>query len=112
MSNPHDYDFYCDVALKPEADIKKVFENERILAFHHTKPYWETHIVVVPKEHIWDLRHASPTLLAEMMTVIQQIIKKLPESDLDRGVQVVTNLGPRQDTPHLHFHIGVGKKIK
>lgn len=112
MSNQNDYDFYCDVALKPEADIKKLLENERILAFHHTKPHWETHIVVVPKEHIWDLRHVSLALLAEMMAVIQQVIKEIPESDLEKGVQVVTNLGSRQDTPHLHFHIGIGPKIK
>ncbi|MFN3188275.1 MAG: hypothetical protein ACK42D_01895 [Candidatus Paceibacteria bacterium] len=56
MSNPDDYDFYCDIALKSGAGINKIFENERILAFYHTKPYWEKHIVVIPKEYVWDSR--------------------------------------------------------
>lgn len=112
MSHPDDYDFYCDIALKPNADIKKVFENEHVLAFYHTKPYWETHIVVIPKEHIWDLRHASPALLTEIMLAMQYITQGLSDQELDKGVQVLTNLGSRQDTPHLHFHIGIGAKLQ
>lgn len=67
MSHPDNYDFYCAGALKPGADIEKVFENEHALALYHTKSHWETHIVVVSKEHVWDLRHASPALLTEIM---------------------------------------------
>lgn len=112
MSKPDDYDFYCDVALKPSADINKVFENERILAFYHTKPYWEKHIVVIPKENVHDLRTINQGILAEIMNVIQGIIQSLPEEEVAKGIQVLTNLGKRQDTPHLHFHIGIGEKTK
>lgn len=112
MSKPDDYDFYCDVALKPGADIKKVFENEHVLAFYHTKPYWEKHIVVIPKEHVWDLRSVDQDILAEIMIVIQDITKSLSDEENAKGVQVLTNLGKRQDTPHLHFHIGIGEKTK
>ncbi len=112
MSHQDDFDFYCEVALKPDADIKKVFENERILAFHHTKPYWETHIVVIPKEHIWDLRHLPPALLAELMAVVQTLCQNLEEPAISSGVQVLTNLGSRQDTPHFHIHIGIGAPLQ
>lgn len=112
MSNRDDFDFYCEVALQPGAPIEKVYENEQILAFHHTKPYWERHIVVIPKEHILDLRQLTPTLLTELMATIQNITNTLSEEDLAKGVQVLTNLGSKQDTPHVHFHIGIGQKIK
>ncbi|MFM2339547.1 MAG: hypothetical protein RLZZ360_183 [Candidatus Parcubacteria bacterium] len=114
MSNPDDFDFYCDVALKQDADIEKVFESDRILAYYHTKPFWEKHIVIIPKEHIWDIRHVTDTsLYEEILTVARDIIRTIPEEELqNKGVQLLTNIGKWQDTPHLHFHIAIGDKIK
>ena len=42
-------DFYCDVAIPHVQELEVMHEDEQILAFHHTKPHWRTHIVVVPK---------------------------------------------------------------
>jgi histidine triad (HIT) family protein len=114
MSSPADYDFYCDIALQPGANIRKVFENERVLAYHHTQPFWETHIVVIPKQHVWDLRAVEdPGLLAELLIVSRDIMRTIPQSELDtKGAQLLTNLGKFQDTPHLHFHIAIGSKIR
>ncbi len=114
MSTRDDYDFCCDYALQPGALIEKVFENKRILAYYHTKPYWEKHIVIIPKEHLWDLRAAyDTTLLGELLTVARDILKAIPQSELDaKGAQLLTNLGKFQDTPHLHFHIAIGSKIR
>lgn len=114
MSSPSDYDFYCDYALQPDADIKKVFENERILAYYHTKPYWETHIVIIPKQHLWDLREVDDSsLFSELLVVARDILRTIPQTELDeKGAQLLTNLGKFQDTPHLHFHIAVGKKLR
>ena len=32
--------------------VEVVMENDDVLAFHHTRPHWAVHIVVVPKVHI------------------------------------------------------------
>lgn len=113
MSKQDDFDFYCDVALKPDAEIEKVFENEKILAFYHTKPFWETHIVVIPKEHVWDVRHVEDTtLFSELFAVCRDILKTFPQEELDKkGAKILSNVGTFQDTPHLHFHIAIGGKI-
>jgi histidine triad (HIT) family protein len=29
-----------------------VEENELVLAFHHTRPFWPVHVVVVPRRHV------------------------------------------------------------
>ncbi len=42
-------DFYCDVALKGLMPLKK--RSEHVLAYHHSRPYWPVHIVVIPKKH-------------------------------------------------------------
>ncbi len=114
MSKPEDFDFYCDVALKPDAPIEKIFENDRVLAFYHTKPFWEKHIVIIPKEHMWDVRHVEDgQLFKELFEVARNILRTVPQSELDeKGAKILTNLGKFQDTPHLHFHIAIGKQIR
>lgn len=114
MSKQNDFDFYCEVALKPDTEIEKVFESDRILAYYHTEPFWEKHIVVIPKEHLWDVRHVDDTsLYEEILTVARDILRTIPEEELqNKGAQILTNVGKWQDTPHLHFHIAIGNKIR
>lgn len=49
-------DFYCDVALPNIGQLNLVHDGDAVLAYHHTRPYWSVHIVVVPKSHIASLR--------------------------------------------------------
>lgn len=44
-------DFYCDMALSGKVPLDIVAETEQVLAFHHTRPFWPVHIVVIPKAH-------------------------------------------------------------
>ena len=32
-------DFYCDVAIPSAAELDIVFDDEHVLAFHHTRPF-------------------------------------------------------------------------
>jgi len=45
-------DWYCENVINGDLNIDKVYESETILAFHHTKPFWEHHIVVVPSFNV------------------------------------------------------------
>ncbi len=105
------FDFYCEEALSGSTPIDIVFESDIVLAYYHTKPFWQTHIVIVPKKHIKDLAHVVDEdmyILEEMMRVARDLAK---DFDLKDGIQLLTNLGKWQDTPHLHFHFAVGEKI-
>ncbi len=42
-------DFYCDEVLSVRTPVTIVRETDDVLAFHHTRPYWAVHIVVVPR---------------------------------------------------------------
>lgn len=114
MSKQDDFDFYCDVVLKPDAKVEKVFENEKVLAYYHTKPFWEKHIVVIPKQHIWDIRHVEDVVVfSEVLAACRDILKMFSQEELDeKGAKILTNLGKFQDTPHLHFHIAIGNPTK
>ncbi|MDP1743458.1 MAG: HIT domain-containing protein, partial [Candidatus Amesbacteria bacterium] len=32
--------------------VKKVYQDDQVMAFYHPKPFWETHIVIVPTHKI------------------------------------------------------------
>jgi histidine triad (HIT) family protein len=103
-------DFYCDEVFSGRALIEKVDETEKVLAYHHTRPFWETHIVVVPKEHVDSLLTVGNDLLIELIDVAKKIASKVLQ---EKGAaRVLTNLGDYQDSKHLHFHVYSGKQIR
>ena len=105
--------FYCDIALKGEAFLEKEFESENVLAYHHTRPFWPVHIVVIPKKHIDSFTTLSDNdteILLELIKVIKLLAQKVEKEN--GAARILTNLGKYQDSKHLHFHISSGEPIK
>ena len=101
-------DFYCDEVLSGKTLVEKVLETENVLAYHHTRPFWKTHIVVIPKVHVDSLLTVDNDLLIELLDAVKTIAAQLME---EKGaVRVLTNLGNYQDSKHLHFHVNSGKQ--
>ncbi len=99
-------DFYCEEVFSGKTPVEKIFETENVLAYHHTRPFWPVHIVVVPKRHVESLLEVDSDLLIELFDVIKQVSAKVFG---DHGAaRVLTNLGEYQDSKHLHFHINSG----
>lgn len=102
-------DFYCDVALPNKDKLDIVLDTEDALGYHHTKPFWETHIVVVPKQHIPSLTqtdNADERILCSLLRAVQEVARDL---EAEQGAaRVLTNLGDYQDSKHLHFHVFSG----
>ncbi|HEX6125918.1 MAG TPA: HIT domain-containing protein [Pyrinomonadaceae bacterium] len=103
-------DFYCDEVLSGKTRVEKVFETDNVLAYHHTRPFWETHIVVIPKTHVDSLLTVDNELLIELLDVAKTVAAQVMR---DKGAaRVLTNLGEYQDSKHLHFHVYAGEKIR
>lgn len=106
-------DFYCEEVLSGNTKVEKILETENVLAFHHTRPFWETHIVVIPKKHISSLltlEQSETELFLELFEVIKTVAAKVVE---EKGAaRVLTNLGKYQESKHLHFHINSGEQIR
>ena len=106
-------DFYCEEALSGRTPINKVRETDNVLAFHHTRPFWPVHIVVIPKRHISSLLTLEPgdnELLIELFDVIKLIADKVVAEH--GAARILTNLGKYQDSKHLHFHINSGDPLR
>lgn len=103
-------DFYCDFVLNNKIEVNRVKETDRVLAFHHTKPSWTFHVVIVPKQHITRLVELEDMgLIQEIFEVAKEII--LEHSLQDKNYKIITNGGSFQDSQHLHFHLVSGERI-
>lgn len=106
-------DFYCDEAISGKTPIRVVIETEEVLAFHHTRPFWPVHIVVVPKTHVpslTDLGGNPDSLLYRVLDVVREVAAQVEKEH--GACRVLTNLGRYQDSKHLHFHILSGAPLR
>jgi histidine triad (HIT) family protein len=113
MSNYNGNDFYCDIAIPKQISLQIEYEDDDVLAYHHTKPFWPLHIVVVPKRHIpsfTDRNEGDDEIVLAALTVVRQLALKV-ERKLGE-CRILTNLGRYQDSKHLHFHVSSGPPIE
>jgi histidine triad (HIT) family protein len=102
-------DFYCDEVLSGRVQVTTVCETDNVLAYHHTRPFWPTHIVVIPKRHIPSLLTTAESdgpLLLELLSVVREVAREVVAQQ--GACRVVTNLGKYQDSKHLHWHVCAG----
>ena len=103
-------DFYCDSVLSGRIAVRVVAESAGVLAFEHTRPTWQTHIVVIPKQHIRQLVEVrDAALFSEIFTLMAGIIRE--RGFAESNYKIITNGGSYQTTPHLHFHLVSGAPL-
>ena len=93
--------------------VKVVKETDKVIAFWHPKPFWEKHIVIVPKKVIKSLVSISPgqiEYISEVYTVAKQIVEDLNWEKA--GYTISINGGKKQEVSQIHFHLQSGKQIK
>lgn len=95
-----------------------VYENDKVLAFNDINPVAPVHVVIIPKEHIADVRALNPenaSAVADIHLAAAEIAKKLGIAD--RGFRLINNCGrdAGQTVFHLHYHliggVALGPKI-
>jgi histidine triad (HIT) family protein len=106
-------DFYCEEVLSGKTKVDVVCETDDVLAYHHTRPFWPTHIVVIPKRHVSSLltlEESDVQLLLEMISIVRKVAEQVVAEH--GGCRVLTNLGKYQDSKHLHWHVSAGEPLK
>ena len=103
---------FCKIAAG-EIPSKKVYEDDKILAFYDISPMAPVHVLVIPKTHVDSvaaITEETAPLVAHIFSVIPKIARELK---LEGGFRVVSNCGDDagQSVEHLHFHILGGQKL-
>ncbi|MCH5300431.1 MAG: histidine triad nucleotide-binding protein [Ruminococcus sp.] len=103
---------FCKI-ISGKIPSNKVYEDDKILAFHDISPMAPVHVVIIPKEHIC----CADKLNEENSQVVAHIFSKIPEIakllNLENGYRIVNNCKEDggQTVLHLHFHLLGGKKL-
>jgi histidine triad (HIT) family protein len=89
--------------------VRRVHETPTVLAFHHPRPAWPAHVLLVPKRAARGLLELGPAELPLVVDVLEAA--RAVEAALGLGGQrrvLVVNGGAYQDVGQLHFHLAVG----
>lgn len=104
---------FCKIA-KGEIPSKKVYEDDKVLAFYDIEPAAPVHVLVIPKNHIGsinEINNENSSIVAHIFEVINKIVVEL--NIADTGYRVVSNCGDQggQTVSHLHFHLLGGRNL-
>lgn len=84
--------------------VRRLRETETLMAFHHPKPAYPFHVLLVPKKAVASLKDFNPTdmaFLTDLYSTVQSLVNefRLP------AYRLIVNGGEYQDFPQLHFHL-------
>jgi histidine triad (HIT) family protein len=84
--------------------VKRLRETDTLMAFHHPKPSYPFHVLIVPKKAVVSLKEFDPTdttFLSDLYSTVQSLVNEfqLP------AYRLIVNGGEYQDFPQLHFHL-------
>lgn len=104
---------FCKI-IKGEIPSKKVYEDDKVLAFHDINPEAPVHVLVVPKEHIESvngINESNADVVSHIFLTINKIVKDLGIAE--SGYRVITNTGKDggQTVSHMHFHVIGGREL-
>jgi histidine triad (HIT) family protein len=84
--------------------VKRLRETDTLMAFHHPKPAYPFHVLLVPKKAVASLKEFDAkdvAFLSDLYSTVQNIVNEfqLP------AYRLIVNGGEFQDFPQLHFHL-------
>jgi histidine triad (HIT) family protein len=101
---------FCDI-IAGKKPSRKVYEDDKVYAFEDTRPQAPTHVLIVPKRHIIDIKSAKSED-AEVIGYSHLIAARIAqERGIEDGYRTVYNVGPKagQSVFHLHLHLIGGR---
>jgi histidine triad (HIT) family protein len=105
---------FCRIAAGT-IPCRKVYEDERVLAFEDIKPMAPVHIIIIPRRHIDTLMDVDPEGAADLQAMMSaaRVVARLKGVDR-KGFRVVINCNEEggQVVFHLHMHLLGGRKLR
>ena len=103
---------FCKIIAR-ELPASIVAENDSVIVIKDIHPKAPTHLLILPKKHLSDLREAKAVdvaLLANILFMSQELSKKL---DAPGAFRLLFNNGPEvgQKVFHMHAHFLAGEHL-
>src|SRR5574341_457896 len=84
--------------------VDRLRETETLLAFHHPKPSYKFHVLLMPKQSVRSLKDFDPkdsVFLNDLYFAVQSLVDEFHLT----AYRLIVNGGEYQDFPQLHFHL-------
>ncbi len=104
---------FCDIVTGRKSS-RKVYEDDKVYVFEDANPQAPTHVLIVPKRHIVDIKTARPED-AEIIGYSHLVAARIArERGIEDGYRTVYNVGPKsgQSILHLHLHLLGGRVLR
>lgn len=105
---------FCGI-VAGEIPCRKVYEDEKTLAFEDIHPMAPVHVIIIPKRHIATLMDVDPDGPEDVKAMMStaQVVARLKGVDR-KGFRVVINCNEEggQVVFHLHMHLLGGRKLR
>lgn len=102
---------FCKI-VKGEIPSKKIYENEKILAFLDTNPMSKGHLLIIPKKHFENIYEIEDSYLKGIISVAKIIAESLKKSLNTSGVNILHASGQDAQQSVFHFHIHLVPRYK
>ena len=84
--------------------VKRLRETDTLLVFHHPKPSYSFHVLLLPKKAVATFKELDAkdvSFLSDLYSIVQSLVDEfqLP------AYRLIVNGGEYQDFPQLHFHL-------
>ena len=103
---------FCRI-IRGEIPTRKIYEDDRALAFNDINPQAPMHVLIIPKKHIVGLKEATSED-AELIGYCHLLAAKIArDRGMEEGYRTVYNVGPKagQSVFHLHLHLIGGRNL-
>ena len=84
--------------------VKRLRETKTLMAFHHPRPSYAFHVLIVPKKAVKSLKELDvkdAEFLTDLYAAVQSLVAEFQLS----AYRLIVNGGEFQDFPQLHFHL-------
>lgn len=102
---------FCKIA-SGQIPSTRVFEDDVCVAFNDLSPQAPTHILIIPREHLDSLDHASEEhkeILGHLLHTAANIARENGFSENGYRIVINTNADGGQTVFHLHVHLLAGR---
>ncbi len=102
---------FCKI-VQGDIPCNKVYEDEHVLAFHDIDPKADTHLLVIPKQHIVNLMSVKGDQW-DTVSKLLKTVNSIAQQEKLEGYRLITNNGEQggQEVFHMHWHILAGTKL-
>ncbi len=97
---------FCEIAAGRQ-DASIVWQDGLVLAVVDLRQFHAGHTLVIPRQHLRDVRELDHATGAALMSLVARIARAVSAAFPNEGLSVWHSIGEAadQEVPHLHMHV-------